>query len=184
MKSLEREEIDGGIVWKGTAEQLVAAGVVSADSLRQWAEPVRRGRRRADIVLPSGRSGRLFLGRRIIKVWELYDQAERCLASERAKRTASLAARQKHWGTPAVARASAEQFLMRGVVELSRAFNATHEPSSSHRFDEDTRIAALRCMRELVGLFERGTITVHSAPRVSDPKFEAFIQALVKGAAP
>jgi hypothetical protein len=58
--ALRREDFHWGIHWVGTACQLIAAGVVSSDMLDAADRPHPRGRRRAAVLLASGRFGRIY----------------------------------------------------------------------------------------------------------------------------
>jgi hypothetical protein len=180
---LTREEFLWGLIWTGTAEQLVAAGVIGAEQLAECLQPPAiRGRARLRVTLPSGRTGCVEApsGRsRRVRVREEYSSDEQAAAAERSARRHLADAERRCWGTPAAARATAYGILSEGKAAIVQAFNLTRTPDRLHQFDEETCAAALGCLIELQRLFSEGTLTVTARPRAQEPGFEAFLRSVL-----
>jgi hypothetical protein len=186
---LTRTACHWGILWEGTAEQLVAAGVLSttqADELRQWESVTARGggdskgRRRPLFTLASGRRASVCkaLGRR--NAWMVREEFDECeQAAEQARQARAAEARRMldNYGTPERARRTIEAELRQGLADVLRAFNMTNSHELPYRFDANTRAAVAAAARELMAAFARGRLTVK--PQPSEVEFERFMRALL-----
>lgn len=178
-----------GILWEGTPEQLVAAGVLTAaqvEDLRQWERETiahhgcLKGRRRPPLTLSSGRRATVSkaLGRR--NAWAVREQFnEREHAEELTRRARVAEARRMldKYGSPERARRTLEAVLLEGLVGVMCAFNLTNAPSLPYRFDADTCAAVAALARELMAAFARGRLTVVPQPNGVD--FERFMRSIL-----
>jgi hypothetical protein len=187
-KPLSREEFPWGVLWGGTAEQLIAAGVVEPAALRAHLElRVGRGHVRPHLKLPSGRYARIAAprgARQRLQVWEEFDapEAEQRDRRRRAARRARTWSEQ--WGTPQAARQSARWLLRGGQAAVGQAFNLLRSNEAPHQFDAATCAEVLACLQALDRLFEAGTMSFTPPPRLADPAFETFLQRVTHCASP
>jgi hypothetical protein len=189
IKGLTRTPCPWGLLWEGTAEQLVDAGVLTAaqaEARQQWEhETVKRyghlqGRRMPPLTLASGRRAtvRKALGRR--NAWAVSeDFDERELAAEDVRRAQAAQARRmlERYGTPERARRTLETMLREGLVGVLCAFNAPSLDGLPYRFDADTCAAVTDLARQLMAAFERGTLAVGPLP--DGVEFERFLRSIM-----
>jgi hypothetical protein len=187
-KGLTRTACYWGVYWEGTAEQLVEGGVLTADQAAAVLVPSGHGRRRPPIVLASGRTATVCkaLGRR--HAWAVREEftpaeqveGERLAAQVKAVRRAHLE------GDPQVIRRVARALLEEGIGGIACAFNLIDgdPPTRPYHFDADTVQAAWSAVRELVRVFEQGSITLTPRAQPSDAQFERFLQAALPKGAP
>jgi hypothetical protein len=147
-RPLRRTECGWGIVWEGTPEQLIAAGVVTAESLAVASQPRLRGKRRPMMRLPTGRDGQIFTpmsNRRRWLVREHFTEEEAIAAeeAEASRREREEEARRNAPRTAAQRRAeiaSASEFAYKAIV---RAFNLDDSADLGFQVDALTRARAM-----------------------------------------